>query len=286
MNNTSLNITNKLETPIIKLLMTVDQATCALGIPYVIVGATARDMIFQHGYGRKPERATVDIDMAIHVRHWADFNLLQDHLLAVGFRKGSEVQRFYSTDNIPLDVVPFGGIEDSDKQIAWPPDGNVVMNLMGFSEANNTAIKIIIQDEPQCAVPVVTPPAMALLKLVSWTDRAADKRKRDAQDLVYLLKQYEHIPDVRERIYTSESVLEKYSFDTGLVGANLLGLDAAAIAALDTKEHINTLLNGGMTARKLNVDTLLRESMERFDQEELDKRYNWIEAFRDGFSCD
>ena len=284
MPNISLNITNKLETPIIKLLMTVDQATCALGIPYVIVGATARDMIFQHGYGRKPERATVDIDMAIHVRHWADFNLLQDHLLAVGFRKGSEVQRFYSTDNIPLDVVPFGGIEDSDKQIAWPPDGNVVMNLMGFSEAHNTAIKIIVQDEPQCAVPVVTPSAMALLKLVSWTDRAADKRKRDAQDFIYLLKQYEHIPDVRERIYTSEGVLEKYDGDTGLAGAYLLGIEAASIAALDTKEHINALLNGGMIARKMNVDTLLRESMERFNQAELETRFVWLEAFRDGFS--
>jgi predicted nucleotidyltransferase len=41
---------------------------------------------------------------------------------------------------VPLDIVPFGGVEDSQRRIALPPDGATVMSLLGFAEALRAVI--------------------------------------------------------------------------------------------------------------------------------------------------
>jgi len=39
-------------------------------MPYVVVGATARDLVLHYGHGAAIRRATQDVDFAIEVPDW------------------------------------------------------------------------------------------------------------------------------------------------------------------------------------------------------------------------
>ncbi|MCU7815375.1 MAG: hypothetical protein KZQ89_16900 [Candidatus Thiodiazotropha sp. (ex Lucinoma kastoroae)] len=56
----------------------IAEVAAARGIPYFVVGATARDMILSHGHGIASKRATVDIDLGIEVAEWDEFSALKD----------------------------------------------------------------------------------------------------------------------------------------------------------------------------------------------------------------
>ncbi len=49
----------------------------ALEIPYFIAGATARDIVMHGIFGHAPGRATADIDTAIFVDTWGQFEDIQ-----------------------------------------------------------------------------------------------------------------------------------------------------------------------------------------------------------------
>jgi predicted nucleotidyltransferase len=85
----------------------------------------------------------------------------------------------------PIDLVPFGGVEDPAATIAWPPDRSIVMNVAGYREAFEAAPQVEI--DAGLVVRVVSLPGLAILKLFAWADRGAgDYRRRDEElaDLV------------------------------------------------------------------------------------------------------
>ncbi len=49
--STLLNLTNKLDSETVATLSDVSDVVTQLNTPYIIVGATARDLILHHGYG-------------------------------------------------------------------------------------------------------------------------------------------------------------------------------------------------------------------------------------------
>ena len=109
-----------------------------------------------------------------------------------GFTATREEQRLIGPDDWglsldTLDLVPFGGIQDEAANISWPPKGNMVMNVLGFEEALQNATSVIISKDPLLEIPVASPPGMALLKLVAWTDRDTEKKAKDARDFHYML---------------------------------------------------------------------------------------------------
>jgi len=116
-------------------------------------------------------------------------------------------------------------VEDGQASIAWPPEGKVKMNVLGFQEACDAAEWVRIQDEPELDVPVATPAGMALLKIIAWTDRASDLRKKDAMDIAYLLTTYEAIQEVIDALYDDDNthIMERYGWDITQAAAHLLG---------------------------------------------------------------
>lgn len=60
--STSIDLCGKLHRGAVELYHAVDTATSQLNIPYLIVGAMARDIVLVHGLGAAIERATRDID--------------------------------------------------------------------------------------------------------------------------------------------------------------------------------------------------------------------------------
>lgn len=255
-----LDIVGKIEPTTAAAYETVSKASALLDIPFVVVGASARDLVMQYGYGTTSERATHDLDFGIQVADWEAFYNLKKELEKQAFTTSSVDHRMYSKLGIPIDIVPFGGNQNSQARIAWPPNGERVMNVLGFQEACTHAIQVRIIDNPPLEIPVASPEGMVLLKLVAWTDRDRQIRTKDARDTLFLLKTYENIPTINDALYENSELLNFYDWDTGLAAADKLGSNAAAIALPSTYETIRKLLQKEPT--DIYIDRLVDEMCE------------------------
>lgn len=138
---------------------------------------------------------------------------------------------------------------------------------MGFQEACDNAVLVRIQSEPPIDIPVATPAGMTVLKIMSWADCSADIRPKDAKGLGCLLSTYENIPCVRNQLFESESIMERYDWDIRLAGAHKLGMGSASIAATRTCEEIVKIL----TERQ---DRLVQEMCEHIDSDCSAEQYD------------
>ncbi|MEA2079708.1 MAG: nucleotidyl transferase AbiEii/AbiGii toxin family protein [Pseudomonadota bacterium] len=219
MSSTLLNIAEKIDPQTVAILETVSLVATELGMPYVVVGATARDLVLHYGHGARIERATRDVDFAIEVPDWKTFDALKRKLTEHGFRQTRASHCLMSVTGIEVDVVPFGHIEDHQAAISWPPRGEITMNVLGFQEACDSAEWVRIQDKPAIDIPVANPIGLVLLKLIAWIDRAADVRRKDARDIGYLLSSYEKIPEVTGTLYEDTGIMETYDWDLTLAAS-------------------------------------------------------------------
>ncbi|MEQ9462898.1 MAG: hypothetical protein RJQ10_04515 [Haliea sp.] len=64
----------------------------------------------------------------------------------------------------------------------------VVMSVLGFTEAMETAFSIQISDNPDMTISVASLAGVAMLKLVAWVEREVAVKPRNAMDLVYLME--------------------------------------------------------------------------------------------------
>jgi predicted nucleotidyltransferase len=166
----------------------VQAAAAALGIRPLVVGAFARDLHLAYGHNIPVVRQTDDIDLAFAVPDWPAFEQLRVQLLASGRFAETRVANRLRHAAHPVDLVPFGAVEAADRTIAWPPQGEFVMDAFGFQEAQRGAVDMRLPG--QMPARVVSLPALALLKLVCWTDRHLRVPRKDAADLQLILAHY------------------------------------------------------------------------------------------------
>ncbi|GBE09286.1 hypothetical protein BMS3Abin11_02417 [bacterium BMS3Abin11] len=281
--STLLNISGKIEPRTVALFETVSRVMTDLEIPYVVVGATARDIVLHYGHGAALERATIDVDFAIEVPNWTAFDALKNRLCEQGFKTSNAQHRLISPMGTEVDIVPFGDIENGEASITWPPGDEVIMNVLGFQEACDTAEWVRVQDRPKLDVPVVTPAGLVLLKIIAWSDRARDLRGKDAMDISYLLSTYEKITAVMDALYESNNtqIMEVHDWDITLSAAYLLGRHASDIAQKKTKTMINRFTNKGLDS--LNMERLVEEMCDDVDTQ-FDRNWKLLSAFMDGFN--
>jgi predicted nucleotidyltransferase len=222
---------------LLALISTLDRVATQLNIPYFVIGATARDILLEHVYALETTRATRDIDFAVAVPSWEAFAELKARLTATGaFFPGAAPHRLQFGDDpgaYPLDLVPFDGVEKQGA-IAWPPDGNFVMNIAGYADAHASALAVEIA--PGFQVKIVSLPAMAILKILAWQDRP--ERDKHASDVLLLLRHY-YAAGQFDRLYADGAdLLAAADFDIELAGAALLGRDATRDVARDTCRQV------------------------------------------------
>lgn len=252
-----LNISGKIDPALANLCAMVAECATKLQIPYLVVGASARDMVLHYGYGTKIQRATADIDFALQVPSWNAFTTLRKELIVNGFSETNTTHRLVGLNNWPIDIVPFGGIADENANIQWPPSGDKVMNVLGFQEALNNANTVRLKDAPILDIPVASPEGMTILKFIAWMDRAADLRKKDAKDIAYLLTTYENIPAISDQLYREETLMELYDWDITLASAHQLGINVKKIIFPKTYSVILEVLD--KQHPKLSLERLLNE---------------------------
>ncbi|MEX2223084.1 MAG: nucleotidyl transferase AbiEii/AbiGii toxin family protein [Candidatus Rokuibacteriota bacterium] len=226
----------------IAILKQVDPVARALGIEYLVTGATARDILLVGVFGLETGRGTRDVDLAIAVDGWPQFEMVKTRLVETGTFEADDrvTHRLFHLPGkgrrgYPIDLIPFGGIEDPAATIAWPPDRSIVMNVAGYREAFEAAS--LVEIDPGFVVRVVSLPGLAILKLFAWADRGAGD-PRDAIDLAMLLRQYGAAGN-EDRLYGAEiGVMEASSYDLDLADARLLGQDAARISGTETRTRL------------------------------------------------
>ena len=271
----TLDLSGKIDEKAIAIYSVIDDAAKELGIPYVVVGASARDLVLHYGYGARVKRATADIDFGLQIPDWDTFESIRNKLIESGF-EGTKTPHRLLYDGMKIDLVPFGAIQDEEAKIAWHPEGDVVMNVLGFQEAIDNTVNVILQKDPVIEIPVVKPPGLSLLKIICWTDRDADLKNKDAKDLLYLLKSYEDIPEIKESIYEYPELEEEFGWDITLGSAFKLGIDAAAISSEQTKEYLSLIENELIPKR---TSDLLIEDMCEDIEEEFERNQQLLSAY-------
>ena len=182
-----LNLRHPLDGATLAILRRLRSILEAEGRTHFLVGATARDVLLKHVFGIDTGRATRDVDFAIALESWESFERIRQALIADGHFSqlpGTAIQRFYDDKHYPVDLIPFGAIEGATGDIAWPPRGDIVMNVAGYQEALAAAEQVEV--EPGHLLRVSSIPGLAVLKLLAWDERGLADPK-DAQDLLLLL---------------------------------------------------------------------------------------------------
>lgn len=225
------------------ILSVVNRVAGELDLPYIVVGATARDLLLFHVFGIPVTRATADVDFAVAMDSWERFSELRAALLASGhFREGKMEHRVYLKapsvkDEIPVDLIPFGGVAEADV-IHWPRDRETVMAVLGFEDAIVAAVHV--QVDANLTIPIASLAGIAVLKLFAWYDRQTNDK--DTLDLYRLIASYADAGNL-DRLYGEEiQFLEAADHDIEFAGAALLGFDARQLCSPGTLARARDIL--------------------------------------------
>ena len=265
---------------IVEVLTAIDRAARELGIGYFVAGAMARDLVLHHVFAFDTIRATSDIDIAVHVSDWDQFDSLTQRLIdSQGFSVDlRSAQRLYYLSAFPVDLVPFGGVVESNGHISWPPDRAFAMNVTGYDDALGRTLDIEVTSD--LLVPVASLAGLATLKIIAWLDRG-QMNPKDAQDLALLLRRYAETIDPDDLHGNEAKILEAVDYDYERAGARILGQDTRQLASPATADLMLNHLRHQPTRNRLviNMAQALRQGDDPVEKADL-----LIEEFLTGLS--
>ena len=233
------------------VIRAVDKVTKELGLTYFVAGAMARDILLTHVFDLTVHRATRDVDFAVAVKDWDQFEAIKARLVEdFQFVRDKAMTHRLHGSGYPVDIIPFGGVEAPDKTIAWPPESASVINVAGYDDV--LAAADTVQIEPGLVVGVASLPGLALLKLFAWADRGHENSK-DATDFAILIRSYADAGNQDRLFGDAINVMEAVDYREDLAAARLLGLDVARIMTEHTRVHLTKLLEDGKARERLTT---------------------------------
>ncbi len=272
----------------VAVIREVYKAAQVLDFEIFMIGATARIILLEHVFGLSAGRTSNDIDFALAIENWTMYEKIKAYLInECGFTQsnGKIHQLFFNTAEqqhaYEIDLIPFGAIETTPDTIKWPPEMSVILNVAGYRDALNAAIKLEL--EPDLTISIASLPSIAILKIFAWVDRRHDSKSKDAIDLAALLRSY-HEAGNETRIYEDNiaiAALEAADYDIELTGAWLLGKDASKMASQTTKEQILTIING--EKRRYLIQDMAKEL--KAMENPLHHSERLLQQFINGFSA-
>lgn len=172
-------------------LQALHNCVTKLGLDLYVVGATARDLMMKMLDEAPSKRKTRDLDVAIALSDWSQFDNLSKELLENHFLKEKAKQKFYykgeqNKNDYEVDIVPFGDIAE-DEVIQWPPDSTPEMSVKCFTDVMNHSIPISI--DGKFTVNIAPLAGQFFIKLDSWMDRH-DCNHKDADDMFFILDKF------------------------------------------------------------------------------------------------
>ena len=190
---------------------------------FFVVGAAARDLLLEHVYGVRPFRSTTDVDIAVAVESWPEYEGLIGRLVKRHGFERANVEHRVERPGLVVDVVPYGEVAGDGVTIQWP-ESDRTMSVLGYTEAFEASVQVRVGDA--LPVRVASLPGVVLLKLIAW-DEAPHRRRQDPIDVCAIMMGYEHV--VGESLYTDHGDLLEDLHDVRVAGARILGRDVAKL---------------------------------------------------------
>lgn len=205
----------------LEALAAVVRTAASRRLSVLLIGATARAIVFDRISGGRPYRATRDIDFGVRVSTWDAYTGLLEALVAVeGFtRMGPHKLRH--DDGTEIDLVPFGGVADTEGNVEWQ-GGDRVMSVLGFEAASAHRET---HELAGVRVDVVNLGGLLILKLYALRDRLDQPGATDLRDIDYVLSNASVV--LQGRVFDElphEMLLE---LDYTKYGPRLLAVDVA-----------------------------------------------------------
>ena len=207
---------------------------------FMLIGATARDLILDGQYHLGAGPKTLDVDFALYVPEWGVYQSVLDKLLKSGLFTATKVtHKLIYKEICEIDIVPFGEIQNEEGEYDWPPDFMRSMNVAGFMEVREETITFKI-DEEDLTFSVAPIHAIYFMKIYAWNDRKYkdDKDGRDQGFILanYIELKYEVLYDEHEDIFNGED------WDIINSCARILGRDIAKLLKNNPKAIQKTIL--------------------------------------------
>jgi predicted nucleotidyltransferase len=210
-------------------------------------------------------RATDDLDFGVAVSDWQSYDQLKRKLIdQYRFSQDAKQEQRLWRENYKIDIVPYGGLESSPGEIAFPPKGDFKMTTEGFPEAFASSLRITLNDSE---VRTASLPGITLLKFVAYHDRGRE-REKDLQDILFIAKNYLDA-GADEKLYGRDiDLLDDDAFDYVLSGARILGRDLASIAEDRTRTIVTQELEklGDCHDASETIGALLRQIQIGFEE--------------------
>ncbi len=165
------------------LFDTLETTFESLGIDYYLIGALAREVWYRRGDVRF--RATRDVDFAILVGRYAEFEMVKDRLRNQGFH-GVEANEFvlFAPNGLQVDILPFSHVEENIVASVHGT-GLTSMHICGLGDVFKCGTRHV-ELETGNRFKVATLPAIVLLKIIAFDDRP-EVRQKDARDIANII---------------------------------------------------------------------------------------------------
>ncbi|MCR5064651.1 MAG: hypothetical protein K6A67_02670 [Bacteroidales bacterium] len=216
-----------------------------LGAEVYVVGAAARDIALRLLDVSNAPRRTMDLDVAVMLKEWNQYERLKSILLQNHFEKAREKQRFYYLGDsgqirFEVDIVPFGAIAE-DYQVAWPPEGSPVMSVRCFEDVMRTADKVTVDGVFSFRLASLS--GQFLIKLDTWSDRRM-KTKKDAADMAFLLQNVYVAYALAHDGLPPEVDTNAEQFDVIVAGAEWMAADLKKMLSDEHRHFYAAMLRG------------------------------------------
>lgn len=216
-----------------------------LGAEVFVVGAAARDIALRLLDVTNAPRRTMDLDVAVMLQEWNQYERLTSILLQNHFEKAREKQRFYYLGSngrirFEVDIVPFGAIAEED-HVAWPPEGSPVMSVRCFEDVMRAADKVTV--DGAFAFRLASLSGQFLIKLDTWNDRRM-KTKKDAADMAFLLQNVYVAYALAHDGLPPEVDTNTEQFDVIVAGAEWMAADLKKILSDEHRHFYAEMLRG------------------------------------------
>ena len=208
-----------------------------------VVGAVARDLAFLLLKAGNTARRTMDLDVAVMLADWSQYERLSEILLNNNFAKAPEKQRFLylgidGQRQYVVDIVPFGSLAEKGR-LAWPPEGSPVMSVRCTESVMRYADEVEVDNK--FAFKIASLSGQFLIKLDAWMDRGISTRK-DAYDMVTILKNVYVTYAFAHGALPAEIDTEAESFDVIVAGAQWIASDLAKILSEEDRFYYADVL--------------------------------------------
>ncbi len=282
MTKKSFDISGKIDKYRLGIISFIKETCDSLGIPFFIIGATARDIILEYIYGNKVYRATNDIDFGIRIDNWDTFEYLTSSILRNRkFSMDNNIEHRLLYEKVyPIDIVPFGKVASKEERFNWPKNKKE-FTVLGFEEAYANSEMVKLRNKPELVVNIASPESLTLLKIISWAERHPE-RSRDATDIAFIIEAYIEAGNT-ERLYEEESDLVDDNFDFTLTGARLLGRDISKVFEKKTLDYVIKILDketGNQNRYRMVEDMMTNKIIK--DDKDFEGYLNIIEALKKG----